>query len=456
MNPSQLGKRELMQLLISEAIRDRQFDANDKQLIRRLGQKLGLSREEIEKDLADVLAAKSQDTASPTKTFDPIALFSAASELALADGVFSRDEEQLLFSLKEVLGIPDANYQESMNRLFEKTRRSAGDAREATEDTPAPQVIDAPKLIESIIGNIEKVIVGKRDVIRLLLTAAMANSHVLLEDVPGTGKTVLARALAASIDCTCRRVQFTPDLLPMDITGSMIFNPQTGVFSFKKGPAFTNVFLADEINRATPRTQSSLLEVMEERQISIDGATYPMARVFIVLATQNPIEQHGTYPLPEAQLDRFLFKLSMGYPDPKSELQMLTGRLHGSPLADLKTVASLSTFAALQTKAQKDISASPEIMDYLLSLISALRTHADLVLGPSPRASIALLRASTAYACLSGRDFVIPEDIKILAEHVLAHRLALKPQALVKRVRPADIVADVVGKTPVPVTRKPA
>ncbi len=306
---------------------------------------------------------------------------------------------------------------------------------------------------ERLIDNIERVIKGKRDVIRLVVTAALANAHVLLEDVPGTGKTMLARSLALSVEAVCKRVQFTPDLLPMDITGSMIYNPKTAEFSFKQGPIFTNIFLADEINRATPRTQSSLLEVMEERQVSVDGAVRAVPEVFFVLATQNPIEQHGTYPLPEAQLDRFLFKLSMGYPDAAGEMAMLDGHERGAPIQQLAPVLSLAEFAAMQRRVMQDTRVVPEVKRYILDVVGDLRRHADLALGPSPRAAIALMRAGMAAAVVAGRDHVRPDDIKMLAPHVLAHRLALKASALIKKVQARDVVGSVLDRVPVPTMR---
>lgn len=450
---SELDKNQLMRLVVAEALRDRRLDAEDKQKIRALALALDVPREEIE---AQVRACAAEaPTAGPAEGFDAVAVFTAACEAAAADRVLTRQEEELLFALKEVLGLGDDQYHREMKALQERCRTKVGSVAQDEEDPGDldPAAISPAEIIGRIIANVEKVIVGKIDVVRLILTAVMANSHVLLEDVPGTGKTMLARALATSIDCVCKRVQFTPDLLPMDVTGTMVFNPQSSEFTFKRGPIFTNVFLADEVNRATPRTQSSLLEVMEERQVSLDGAAYPMARVFFVLATQNPIEQHGTFPLPEAQLDRFLMKLTMGYPGPAGERTMLESHVRGSPISEIRPVVSLREFAALQTWVRRRVTVAPEVMTYVLGVVQALREHGDLALGPSPRASIALMRAGMAYAALEGRDYVIPDDVKFLAPRVLGHRLVLKPGALIKKVRPEDIVGTVLGRVAVPTVR---
>jgi MoxR-like ATPase len=277
----------------------------------------------------------------------------------------------------------------------------------------------------AIRENIEKVIVGKSDIIDLLLTSILSNGHILLEDVPGTGKTILAKSLAKSLDAEFKRIQFTPDLLPSDITGLNFYNQKQGEFTFHRGPVFTNILLADEINRATPRTQSSLLECMEEKQITIDGETRQLDMPFLVIATQNPVETSGTFPLPEAQLDRFLMQISMGFPTFGEEIVILNRFMEESPLDVLSPVCSKEDLLAMQ-KICKSVYVHPSLMEYMITIINKTRNHENIVLGVSPRGSLAFLRASQAYAAIQGLSYVTPEIIKHLAPFILTHRLVLR------------------------------
>ena len=296
--------------------------------------------------------------------------------------------------------------------------------------------------------NVARVIVGKDDVVDLLLVALLAGGHVLLEDVPGTGKTTLARALAISLGLQFKRVQCTPDLLPNDISGVSVYHPPTGEFQFRPGPIFSNILLADEINRATPRTQSALLEAMAERQVTVDGITYPLSEPFLVLATENPIEFEGTFPLPEAQLDRFLLQLAVGYPVLSDEARMLRSISGRHPIETLQPVVSGDSVSVLQRNIDA-IHVSDAVLSYILRLAVATRQHFDITLGASPRASLALYRASQAAAALAGREFVLPDDVKRLAEPVLLHRLLLKSESALRGRTPAAVLREILLSTPV-------
>jgi MoxR-like ATPase len=299
---------------------------------------------------------------------------------------------------------------------------------------------------------VESVIEGKSDVIRLTLTVLMAGGHLLIEDVPGVGKTMLAKALARSIDCPVRRLQFTPDLLPSDITGVSAYNQQLREFEFKPGPVFANIVVGDEINRASPKTQSALLECMEEHQVTVDGATYPLESPFMVIATQNPIEMEGTYPLPEAQRDRFTAKIAMGYPEPSAELEMLDVHGAAQPLDKLQPVATTADVRRL-IEAVRAVYVSQPVKKYAVDLITATRHSPELRLGASPRATLHLVRSARAHAALAGRDYVIPDDLQELAVPVLAHRLLPSLEAQGRRRRPEQVLIDLVHRIPVPDTR---
>jgi MoxR-like ATPase len=300
---------------------------------------------------------------------------------------------------------------------------------------------------EKVIANIEKVIVGQREAIELLLTALLCEGHVLIEDVPGVGKTMLARALATSLGVAFKRLQCTPDLLPNDVTGVSVYNQGAGRFEFIPGPAFANVLLADEINRATPRTQAALLECMGERQITVDGVTRPLNRPFIVLATQNPVEYEGTFPLPEAQLDRFLFKLRLGYLDLATESQMLLNLRQQHPIETLAPVVDGAALPELARLAW-DVHVDDTVRDYIVRLTQATRGHPDLLLGASPRGSLALYKTSQAWALIHGRDYVLPVDVKKLAPLCLAHRCLVHPESSLRGRTAARIVADLLNSVP--------
>ena len=309
------------------------------------------------------------------------------------------------------------------------------------------------EVFNTIVDNVNTVIHGKDDVVRLAMVAIVAGGHVLFEDVPGVGKSMLARALGASMDAQLGRVQCTPDMLPGDITGSSIIDTASMKFVFRPGPVFANILLVDEINRATPKTQSALLEAMAERAVSVDGTTHPLPSPFLVLATQNPVELAGTFPLPEAQLDRFLIRLSLGYPTMEEEARMLTRLQMGHPIDDLKPVVTADDVIACQ-EAIRGIHVDEKVTRYILQVVHASRDNEDVLLGGSPRASIALFRTAQALAAVSGRDFAAPDDVKKMAQPVLAHRLILKPESRLRKRTPFAVVKDLVDDAKVPITDK--
>ena len=326
----------------------------------------------------------------------------------------------------------------------------------STSSTPTAGMDDLLDAAERIRANMEQVIEGKPEVLRLALVVLLAEGHLLIEDVPGVGKTMLAKTLARSIDCSVRRIQFTPDLLPSDVTGVSVFDQEAREFEFKPGPVFANLVVGDEINRASPKTQSSLLEAMEERQVTVDGVTYVLETPFMVIATQNPIEMEGTYPLPEAQRDRFTARVSMGYPTPAAELDMLDTHGGGDPLDDLEPVADALEVRKL-IEVVRGVHVSDEVKRYVIALVGATRTSPDLRLGASPRSSLQLVRAARAAAALDSRDYVVPDDVEALALPVLAHRLLPTAEAQVSRRTAEDVVADLVARVPVsdgPVRRR--
>jgi MoxR-like ATPase len=317
--------------------------------------------------------------------------------------------------------------------------------------TELDELVDTTSLISA---GIERVVAGRPQLVRLTVAVLLAEGHLLLEDVPGVGKTTLAKALARSIDCSVGRIQFTPDLLPSDLTGVNIFRAQTHEFEFRPGPVFANIVIGDEINRASPKTQSALLECMQESQATVDGATYPLPRPFLVIATQNPVEMEGTYPLPEAQRDRFMARLSVGYPDRAAELDMLERQEVADPLTDLSPVTDAAHVGRLIGTARR-LYAAPAIKGYVLDLVAATRSDTGLRLGASPRASIQLLRAAKALAALSGRDHVLPDDVQEVAEPVLAHRLLSSTESRLSGRTTSDVVRGILARTPIPPVEAP-
>ena len=313
-------------------------------------------------------------------------------------------------------------------------------------DNPAPKIQDFSK---RIITNLEKVIVGKSQTLELVVVGLLCQGHLLIDDVPGVGKTVLARSLAKSLGCEFSRIQFTPDMLPSDVTGVAIFNQVTREFEYRPGPIMAQIILADEINRATPKTQSAMLEAMEERQVTVDSVTYPLPKPFMVLGTQNPIEYEGTFPLPEAQLDRFFMRVRMGYPALMDEIRILELQQLRHPILDLKSVAEVGELLEIQ-ELVKTIFVSPPVKRYIVEIVRATRDNSDVYLGSSPRGSLGLFRAGQAMAAMQGRDYVLPDDVKFLAEYVLAHRMVVQPAARLRNLSADQIVHEVMANLPVP------
>jgi MoxR-like ATPase len=314
---------------------------------------------------------------------------------------------------------------------------------------------DRNRVLQLVLSNVSHVLMGKRREIELALIALASQGHILIEDVPGVGKTMLAKTLAKSIGCSFRRIQFTPDLLPSDVTGVSIFNQKTEQFEFRPGPVMAQIVLADEINRATPKTQSALLESMEERHLTVDGVTYPLPVPFMVMATQNPIEYEGTFPLPEAQLDRFLMRIRLGYPSRTDEVAILDSQQLAHPIESIDQVVEAEDLAAVH-RAVREVRVDDAIRQYIVDIVAATRVHPDVYLGASPRGSLGLYRTAQAAALLSGRDYVIPDDVKPLVEPVLAHRVIMNPAARVRSVQSSTIVEEIVHTVTVPGTRVPA
>ena len=308
------------------------------------------------------------------------------------------------------------------------------------------------ELASELIANVEQVIIGKRDVVELTLVALLCQGHVLIEDVPGVGKTTLAKTFARSLGCTFKRIQFTPDLLPTDITGNSVYNQRSTEFEFRAGPVFAQMVLADEINRATPKTQSALLECMEERQVTVDGTPMRMPEPFLVLATQNPIEYEGTFVLPEAQLDRFLIRIKLGYPEPHQEMEILDMQQTAHPLESLRQVIEAQELIWMEREV-RNVYVDPVLREYIVRLVGATRSHADVYLGASPRGSLALFKTSQALAAIQGRDYVTPDDIKVMAPHTLAHRIIINPASRMKDFAGEMVVAEALSSVSVPGVR---
>jgi MoxR-like ATPase len=311
---------------------------------------------------------------------------------------------------------------------------------------------DVQAIAQKIVDNVEQVIIGKHQAVQLTVIALLCEGHLLIEDVPGTGKTMLAKSVARSLGCEFRRIQFTPDMLPSDVTGVSVFNQKTLEFEFRPGPVMAQIVLTDEINRATPKTQSALLEAMEERQITVDGVTYPMDQPFLVLATQNPIEYEGTFPLPEAQLDRFMMRIGLGYPSASDEITVLDRQQHTHPVDQIEQVVSSDELVTAQ-KRIREVYIDGLVKEYIVGLVNATRKHPDVYLGASPRGSLALYKTGQARAAVLGRDYVIPDDIKALALETLAHRLIISPSARIKNVDPRAVIQEILDSIPVPGAR---
>lgn len=316
------------------------------------------------------------------------------------------------------------------------------------QQNSSPNIAIVQDVAERIAHSVSQVIVGKRNEIRLTVLGLFSQGHILIEDIPGVGKTMMAKALARSIGAAFSRIQFTPDMLPSDVTGVSLFNQKTREFEFRPGPIMAQIVLADEINRATPKTQAALLEAMEERQVTVDGVTYPLQEPFLLLATQNPIEYEGTFPLPEAQLDRFFIRIQLGYPSPQEEMTVLSAQQHQHPLVNTFQVVTVQELVAAQ-HAVREVYVATDVQKYIIDLVTATRRHPDVYLGSSPRGSLALFRAAQTRAAMAGRNHAIPDDVKALAEVTLAHRIIVRPDARINNVTSRAVINDILNATPV-------